>query len=132
MVVVVVVVVVVMVVMVVVLLLMELVLVLVVVLVVVVVVVVVVAVVMVLATVLCMALALVLVHIIWDIDPDEPANMLILVAFEYTQVVPQSSCLNILASMNMPSILITLDTSHLEMSPLNLKAPLNISFIVVT
>ena len=60
-------------------------------------------------------------HAVRDIDPDGPANinMSFLLAFELTQAIPQSFCLNEAASKNMQSILITLDTSHLDRSQLN-------------
>ena len=54
-----------------------------------------------------------------SIDPDEPANMSNLDAFEWTQAAPQNFRLNDVASENMKSMLSTLDTSHFEMSPLN-------------
>ena len=59
------------------------------------------------------------VHILRDIDPDDPLNMYHLLAFEWTQVAPQSFCLNDFASRNISSMLNTLDTSHFERSPLN-------------
>ena len=52
------------------------------------------------------------------IDPDDPANILLLLAFELTQAAPRSSWLNDFAKKNILSILVTLDTSHLEMSQL--------------
>ena len=72
------------------------------------------------------------VHTVSDIDPGDPSNMRFLVAFEWTQTAPQSCCLNDVALMNISSMLVTLDTSHLEMSPLNDVAPANIQFIFVT
>ena len=65
------------------------------------------------------------VHTVRDIDPDDPTNMSFLFAFECTQAVPQSVCLNDTAPKNMPPISLTVDTSHLEMSPLNDTAPQN-------
>ena len=59
-------------------------------------------------------------------------NISRLVAFEYTQAAPQSSCLNDVALLNMLSMLVTLDTSQCEMSPLNDGASQNIPFISVT
>ena len=38
------------------------------------------------------------VHSNGDIDPGDPANMSLLLAFEWTQASPQSFCLNDLAS----------------------------------
>ena len=58
--------------------------------------------------------------------------MTLLLALECTQADPHSLWLNILASMNMPIMLVTLDTSHLEMSPLNAFALENIAFMPVT
>ena len=40
-------------------------------------------------------------HIVREIDPYEPANMLSLLAFEWTQAAPQRFCLNDAASKNM-------------------------------
>ena len=61
-------------------------------------------------------------HSARDIDPDEPVNMSILLAFDEIQAVPQSVCLNDSASSNMPVMSLTLDTSQLERSPLNADA----------
>ena len=62
-----------------------------------------------------------------DIDPGDPANILLLYAFEYTQACPQSICLNDIAPWNISVILITLDTSHFWMSLLNDLAARNIA-----
>ena len=59
------------------------------------------------------------VHTVRDIDPDEPINVKVLGALEWTQAAPQSFRLNNIAPRNMESMLLTLDTSHFEMSPLN-------------
>ena len=59
------------------------------------------------------------VHTGCDIDPDVPVNASVFVAFELSQAAPQSSCLKDASLRNIRSILITLDTSHFEMSPLN-------------
>ena len=40
-------------------------------------------------------------HTVSGIDPDDPANITVLRAFEYTQAAPQSFLLNIVASQNM-------------------------------
>ena len=72
------------------------------------------------------------VHTVRDIDPDEPVNMSFFIAFERTHAGPQSSCLNDTASQNSRFMLITLDTSHLEMSLLNVVAPSNILTTEVT
>ena len=59
------------------------------------------------------------VHTVDDIDPDECLNALILLAVERTHAGPQSSWLNDVASQNMKSMLVTLDTFHFDMSLLN-------------
>ena len=41
------------------------------------------------------------VHTVRDIDPDEPLNMSFLLALDWTQAAPQSSCLNDVASPNI-------------------------------
>ena len=61
-----------------------------------------------------------------DIDPDEPANMSVLIAFELDQAVPQRSRLKDPAFRNIFLMLITLDISQFEMSPSNDLAPWNI------
>ena len=71
-------------------------------------------------------------HTDGDIDPDEPSNISFLLAFEWTQAVPQSFRLNDVACQNMLVMSVTLDTSHFEMSPLNAFALRNIAVIVVT
>ena len=58
------------------------------------------------------------VHAVRDIDPDEASNMSVLLAVDRTQLAPQSFCLNDAAWENILPMLITLDTSHFEMSPL--------------
>ena len=57
----------------------------------------------------------VVVHIIC---PDEPVNIPLFVAVDFCHA-PQSVWLKDFAESNMPFMLVTLDTSHLEMSPLN-------------
>ena len=54
-------------------------------------------------------------HTVRDMDPGEPSNMSILLAFDLTQAAPQSFCSNDSASSNIESMLTTLDTSHSEM-----------------
>ena len=54
-------------------------------------------------------------HGVFEIDPGDPANMLVDIALEWTQA-PWSFCLNDFARPNMESMLATLDTSHLERS----------------
>ena len=58
-------------------------------------------------------------HAVCDIDPDDPANIEDFLAFEWTQVAPQSFRLKESAPINIKSIFVTLDTSHFEMSTLN-------------
>ena len=72
------------------------------------------------------------VHPVRDIDPDEPANMRVLSAFELNQAAPQRFCLKDVAWKNIRSMWVTLDTSHLEMSPSKDSAPLNIPAMSVT
>ena len=72
------------------------------------------------------------VHTVLDIDPDEPANMTFFVAFEWTQALPQSCRLNTIAPRNMLSMLLTLDTSHFEMSRSNDRASRNMPGMLVT
>ena len=57
------------------------------------------------------------VHTVRDIDPNETTNMRVLLAFERTQAALQSVCLDDVAPRNIPPILVTLDTSHFDMSP---------------
>ena len=42
--------------------------------------------------------------------------------FAEVQGVPQSFCANDVAALNILFMVVTLDTSHLEISPLNLNA----------
>ena len=74
----------------------------------------------------------VVVHTVLDIDPDEPANMSVDLAIEWTQAAPQSFRLNDSAPQNMESMLLTRDTSQCAMSPLNELAERNISGMLVT
>ena len=60
----------------------------------------------------------VLVLVVVQIRPDEPSNILTLSAVDVLHT-PQSVCANDDAPENMSTISVTLDTSHLEMSPLN-------------
>ena len=69
------------------------------------------------------------VHIVRDIPPDAPSNMCTLAVFEWTHATPQSWCLNDVAPMNM---LVTLNTSHFEISTLNTFAFENVSLISKT
>ena len=68
-------------------------------------------------------------HLFRDIDPWEPSNIEVLVAFDCTQSTPQSFCSNAAASLNIVSISVTLETSHFEMSPLKDVALTNIPYI---
>ena len=47
------------------------------------------------------AAMVVVVHAVDDIEPGEPANMIVLLAFEWTQAAPQSFRVNDAASQNM-------------------------------
>lgn len=67
-----------------------------------------------------------------DMDPLDPLNMSLLVAFEWTQGASESRCLKDYAFPNMLSIFIALETSHLDTSPLNNLAPKNMSCMSVT
>ena len=71
-------------------------------------------------------------HDVSDIEPSEPANILSLDAFEKPHVAPQSFCLKEDAPWNMESILLTLDTSHFDRSPLNDVALKNITPMSLT
>ena len=60
-----------------------------------------------------------LLDVVVQIAPDEPyTNHQSLSAFEVSHA-PQSVCEKADALLNMPIMLVTLDTSHLEMSLLN-------------
>ena len=72
------------------------------------------------------------VHTDGDIDPNEPTNISLFCAVEWTQEIPQSFQLNDSAPQNMWFMVTTRDTSHFEMSPLNDVAPLNMPHILVT
>ena len=65
------------------------------------------------------------------IDPGEPASMSYILAFERIHDL-QSVCLNDVAPENMRSMSVTRNTSHFEMSPLNVFAFWNMLFILVT
>ena len=64
------------------------------------------------------------------ISPGEPSNMFFLLAFEVIHL-PQSACSKDDALQNILSMLITLDTSHLEISTLNDVAESNMYSMVV-
>ena len=66
-----------------------------------------------------------------QIRPDEPSNIPSLFAVEVSHA-PQSVCAKEEAPWNIFCMLITLATSHLEMSPLNDDAVENISPMSVT
>ena len=59
------------------------------------------------------------VHGIPGIDPEDLTNISFLLAVEWTQASPQSSCVKDFARENISSMRVTLETSHFEMSPLN-------------
>ena len=71
-------------------------------------------------------------HTVLDIDPDVVENISALLACEWTQAAPQSVWLNDTALENMLSMLVTLETSHLEMSMLNKFANMNVRLMSVT
>ena len=71
-------------------------------------------------------------HTVADIDPGEPSNMAVLLAFEWTQAAPQRFCVNDLACENMLSMFVTLEMSHFEMWPLNDIAERNIPDMSLT
>ena len=60
----------------------------------------------------------VLVLVVVQSRPVEPSNISVLSAVEVLHT-PQSVCVNDDAERNMPTMSVTLDTSHLDMSPLN-------------
>ena len=72
------------------------------------------------------------VHSVRDIDPDEPTNISFLLALDRTQASPQSLRLNDDAFKNIESMLTTLETSHLDISPLNNSFLVNMKLISVT
>ena len=59
-----------------------------------------------------------IVVLVVQIRPDEPSNILSLSAVDVLHA-PQSVCVKDDAPEKISSMLATLDTSHLEMSPLN-------------
>ena len=63
--------------------------------------------------------------------PDEPSNIPSFFAVEVDHA-PQSVCVKDDAPENISFMLITLDTSHLEMSPLNDDAEANMPNMLVT
>ena len=69
--------------------------------------------------------------VVLQIRPDEPSNIPPLSADEVCHS-PQRVCANDDAPENMSSILVTLDTSHLEMPLLNDDAAANMPYMVVT
>ena len=69
--------------------------------------------------------------LVLQIRPNEPSNIPSLTAVEVYHS-PQSVCAKDDAPENMMSMLVTLDTSHLEMSPLNCGAFSNMPDMVVT
>ena len=59
------------------------------------------------------------------IDPDDPVNIWLLSAFEWTQTDLQSVWLKDVAHKNNEFMLVTRDTFHFERSPLKLVLPKN-------
>ena len=68
-----------------------------------------------------MEAAFLLVGVVLQIRPCEPRNISVFVAFEVNHA-PQSFCEKDGAAANICSMPVTLDTSHLDMSPLNDEA----------
>ena len=69
--------------------------------------------------------------LLMQIRPGELSNILSLSAVEVPHA-PQSVCAKDEASKNISSMLVTLDTSHLETSPLNDDAEANTPNMLVT
>ena len=80
----------------------------------------------------CFVNAWLVVHTVLDIDPNDPANIPVLIAFELTQPGPQSFCVKDLVFRNIFSMLLTLESCHFEISPLNDAAPWNIPDMSLT
>ena len=75
--------------------------------------------------------SLLVVEVVVQICPDEPWNIPSFVAVEVNHA-PQRVCAKDDAPENICFMSVTLDTSHLDMSPLNDDAPENICFMSVT
>ena len=58
------------------------------------------------------------VHTGRDMDSSEPVNMSFLLAFDLAHASPHNTCLKDVAPLNILFMMVTLDTSHFEMSPL--------------
>ena len=80
---------------------------------------------------LLVEMVVVVVALLLQIFPDEPSNIAVLSALEVNHA-PQSVWEKDDAEENMRTILVTLDTFHLDMSLLNEVAESNMSSIVVT
>ena len=72
------------------------------------------------------------VHTFRDSDPRDAVNMAFLLAAERTHAVPHNFWLNDIASQNIESMVVTLDTSHFDMSTLNAGAFINMHCMLVT
>ena len=72
------------------------------------------------------------VVVVVQIRPDEPANIPSLFALEVSHTSLQRVCANDDAPENISSMFVTLDTSHLDISPLNDDAAENICAMSVT
>ena len=72
------------------------------------------------------------VHTVFDIDPNEPSNMPVLIAIEWTQPAPHRFCVKDLAFRNISFMFCTFEAGHFEMSPLNDVAPWNIPDMSLT
>ena len=82
--------------------------------------------------VVSLCVVVVAVHAARGIDPYELSNIIPLLAFEFTQAVPDSFCLNDVAPQNTKAMFVTLDTPHFEISPLNDVAETNMLDISLT
>ena len=78
-----------------------------------------------------MEIVFLLLEVVVQIRPDEPSNIPPFTAVELSHA-PQSVCAKDDAPENILFMLVTLDTSHLEMSPLNDDAPENMSSTLAT
>ena len=80
---------------------------------------------------LLMGVVVVVEVLVVHIFPGDPSNIEYLSAVEVLHA-PQSVCAKDDAPKNMSSMLVTLDTSHLEMSLLNDDAEANMSSMLIT
>ena len=71
-------------------------------------------------------------HTSLDIDPPEPRNIPVVIAFECTQLAPHRVRLKASAFRNMFFMFVALEASHCEMSRLNDVAPWNMPDMSLT